>query len=533
MESMLNREWRGAIVSVATDSTGVGFLRRKTNPFMERKENHMIIARAAKGAALLLMIFGVVAFIGCQAATPTPGKDGATGPQGDQGPKGDPGAPGPAGISALQVTGGADPQLIVFNDDDGEIGDLTTPAGEGTLDASTFFVGGAPPLTFKGQGTLPGSNDTDTFKVAVAENGMITVTKNTDDDGDAVRDTPIAADYSTGYTFTVRATDANGITADRSLRVKANRPPQACGACRAWAGGQTRAALTSSDLIRPTAGFTSYSFFVGTQEKLEAKGAGAANVVTEKRAWNKFWADDDINRRIGIHNRDTNYIFQDDDPGEVKFAIVEVGAAGPADDEEYVKVELSEMGDLTVTGVKSTWNPDRTPTAAHKPIPVEISATDAGGLSASNLINIWVDGAPTTEGADVEFNANYIIRKSDGANNLIDAVGTAFFKDPEGEAVAVSASGSVTSSKPGVATVAMAADGDLTITPVNQGTTTITVYVSSSIGTFYDAATTVPAPVDRDNDGTVDADDGATNAENGALPGAQWGMASFQVTVIP
>lgn len=519
MESMLNREWRGAIVSVATDSTGVGFLRRKTNPFMERKENHMIIARAAKGAALLLMIFGVVAFIGCQGA-------GTTGPSGPAGPKGDPGTPGTAGgqgpqgtpgPAALQAkSGGA--YSLVFNatgDDGDEIGDLTSPNG-GSLDLSDAFIGGVPPVTYEATGTT----ENDRIKVVVAEDGMATVTKK---EGATAY---ILVDFTTGFNFTVTATDANKITAQTSVTVTANRKPQR----------QVQNFDVPSNGLPGAGTRTELAFVVGTQPKL-----GEGNSV--KVAWNKFEARSRNTVAAGRgmlvgSNSLSHWVFRDENPEDVEITITEVGAAGEADDEEYIMAEVTKAGWLTVTGVKSTWNADAS-TPIHEPVPVEFTATDPGGLTETLTAYVWVDGAPVQD-PDAPLQASYIVKKADGTNNVIGNLG-GFFKDPEGATTVQLVNADVSSSNELVATAAIAGTGTgtaLAVTPVNPGNATITVYGSAASNTAggnaaINASSTVAAAVDRNGDGTVDADDGDTEAANGVLPGAQFGVLTVNVQVIP
>ncbi len=520
MESMLNREWRGAIVSVATDSTGVGFLRRKTNPFMERKENHMIIARAAKGAALLLMIFGVVALIGCQAAAGAKGATGATGATGDQGPQGPQGPQGEPGPGPLVAKGGVgedNAYLIVFNgtgDDTNTIGDLNTPSGDGSLDLAERFSGGVGTLKFKLGGTTTGNS----FKVAVDEDtGMATVTKETEAATEYV-----AGAFTTGITFTVTATDDNETEAVKHVIIRANKKPVSL----------------FTDPSVPSTGIPTrieQHYVVGTQPTL---GTGA----DAKVAWNKFEArtrnTESQGRGVLVgSNSYGHWLFTDEDAGDVELSITEVGAAGDTDDEEHVMAEITKGGELTVTGVKSTWDADAD-TPIHKPVPVEVTATDPGGLTEKLTILIWVDGAPE-EAENSPLREQYVIRQADGDATPVRNV-AAFFKDPEGGPIATT---EVNSSNELVATATIAS-GNVSVTPLNPGTTTVTVYASAATtdGTVagtaaLDVANLPAAPVDRvkgdgDADGLIDTDDGDTDAEDGVLPGPQWGVISFTVQVL-
>ena len=528
MESMLNREWRGAIVSVATDSTGVGFLRRKTNPFMERKENHMIIARAAKGAALLLMIFGVVALIGCQAAAGAKGATGATGATGDQGPQGPqgpPGVPGPGPLVAKGGVGADNAYIIVFNgegDNTNEIGALTTPSGDGSLDLAERFSGGVAPLKFKLAPTTPTGNS---FKVTVDEDtGMATVAKET-----AAATEYVAGAFTDGISFTVTATDANETEAVKHVKITANKKPGLV-----FSGTATQ--VPASGLpVAPLA--TELSYVVGTQPEL---GTGANTKV----AWNKFEArrrnTEAQGRGILVGSNDYgHWVFTDDnawtdDTANVELSITEVGAAGEADDEEHIMAEITKEGDLTVTGVKSTWDADAD-TPIHKPVPVEITATDPGGLTEKLTIFVWVDGAPA-QPANSPLRDTYTVKQSDGPTDVIGNI-AGFFADPEGAATTALTDADVSSNNELVATAAINGAA-LRVTPVNQGRATITVYGSAPATAALDLAASVPAPVDRvkgtgDADGAIDTDDGDTNAADGALPGPQWGVITLDVQVIP
>lgn len=512
MESMLNREWRGAIVSVATDSTGVGFLRRKTNPFMERKENHMIIARAAKGAALLLMIFGVVAFIGCQ-ATATPGKDGEPGAKGDTG---DRGPQGPAGISALQAKGGSDTHNILINntadDDDNftQLGDLTSPTS-GSLVVADLFVGGKPPVTYEAGEVSPSTGTA--FKVTV-EGGKIVINKASDG-----TKTPESDDYGTGATFTITATDADDVSVTKDVAVKANRAPR----IRASLDLDSTGVVSGSGY---PIGASEMNIVLGTQEEIPAQGA-----VLKKQAWNtaatkgSAWS---YGVRDTVANMgDANYLFEDEDPRDVKVTIGEIGAEGDSDDEEHFKVTIDGRN-LSFTGLKSTYDEDD---SKHKPIPVELVATDAGGLSDKKPIHVWVDQAPVLDTSQGEPPSRVTARRSDGAVVAIGNVAD-FFKDPEG--VTGQTISDVTSSASGIATAELNGD-NLEVTGVNPGTATIRfLYGSDGSGSPFNHASILALAMDRDGDGTVDADDGDLSAADaGELPAAQYAVGTITVTVIP
>lgn len=526
MESMLNREWRGAIVSVATDSTGVGFLRRKTNPFMERKENHMIIARAAKGAALLLMIFGVVAFIGCQAAAGAKGEPGAAGAKGEPGDAGAPGATGPAGHSALQAKGGGT-YNILFNgtgDDADEIGDLTAPA-DGSLNLADAFVGGTPPMKYKAT-NLPSSG---TFKVEVDEDtGMATISKRTASATDYA-----TSDFTTGVSFTVTVTDANDISAQTTVEVKANRAPKLL--------DSHNPSTTHITEGRPGPGAHALHVILGTQPEIEAQGSVAKIAAVSKADTKGARVNNTISRGFGVKAFGAaggSYMFEDDDPSEATLSIAELSATAA----EHFSVEVdSDDAVLSFTGLKSTWNPDAGDNGEHKPVTFELVATDEAGLSAKGTIWVWVDGAPELpEDSVIPTSARARVSEGAGQRAITDV--PAFFVDADASAdwsqdpptKAVLTVSNASSSNPAIAT-ATVTGSNLEVEAKNPGTVTIRYLIGSDPeqSNLHNSATQALG-LNRDGDSDVDGDDGNfSNTNNGVIPGLQYAIGTIQVTVIP
>ena len=490
----------------------------------------MNIARAANRVAFLLMVFGLAALVACQG---TPGPKGDTGGKGDTGDKGEPGVqgppgePGPGPLVAKGGVGEDNAYVIVFNgtgDDTVTIGDLTSPAGEGSLNLAERFSGGVGSLKYKAAGTTSGG----AFKVEVAEEtGVATVTKASASTTDYVD-----ADFEDGITFTVTATDGNDTEAVKHVTIKANRKP----------GRQVQNFdLPESGLPLGTT-TRELSYAVGTQPTL---GEGDSAKV----AWNKFEARtrNSVNAGRGIlvgRNTYGHWVFSDDAPvDDVEITITEIGAEGEADDNEYIMAEVSKTGELTVTGVKSTWDADAD-TPIHKPVPVEFTATDPGGLTETLTAYVWVDGAPV-QTSNAPLRARYTVRQSEGPTDLLGSI-AGFFTDPEGAAIVALTDDDVSSSNELVATADINGAA-LRVTPVNQGSTTITVYASAASAIATDsgganAAINVAgarlSQVDRvkadgDADGLIDTTDGDTLANDGALPGPQWGMITFDVQVIP
>lgn len=489
----------------------------------------MNIARAANRVAFLLMVFGLVALVACQQTTP--GKTGATGATGPAGP---PGPPGPAGPAPLTAKGGGASYNIVFNgtgDATDRIGDLTTPNG-GELNLRAAFSGGAEPLKYEitpapTDGAVTGGS----FKISLSESGMLTVEKAT-----ATATSYGDADFTTGATVTVKATDANDVEATRMVNIKANRAPKVLEGI-AYVVPDSGAPEVDAD----QANEQRVKFMVGTQEKLELGSV-------EKQAWNKIYLTGDRNLILGTGTGTAGNIFDDDeDDGDLKLSIKTI-------DEDYVMAEVGKVDDsghaqdLTITGVKSTWVDD---TSAdnddkHKPTAIVVTATDSGDLSSDATLYVWVDGAPAVERGGV-LQATYPVRDSDSPRNVVRALG-GFFEDPEGADMTVSpVVGDVISSRPTCATATIQNAGTTPATAAVEVTVvnapcmaTITVFgkvagydVNSPVrrtpGTWSIQA------VDRNADGAINAMDygDSNNTGHGEYPPSQFVALTFDVSTIP
>ena len=467
MGSMLNREWRGASMSVATDSRGVGFPAPQTKPFKERKENNMIIARAAKGAALLLMIFGVVALIGCPAASPgATGKPGPAGAQGEPGAKGEPGTPGPAALGTIGEP--TDPHVIYINNAgtlaDPVIGDVKDP--KGGVDVTALFAGGVSPITYRI--TVEPANAS-LFKATINDDKQIVVTKRTATETDPSG--AYEADGTALTALTVRATDNDGRTATKLVHIRTNKAPTLAGS--GW-----------------------NPIVVGTQSEKYSDTYKAMNVAS---------AD---------FNLGANYLFEDLGSGNNQAAIdgrkaitytISSTKRGTGTGTEYATAAI-EGSVLTVTGLKSTWDKDATP-PAHVPIDVKVKATDAGGMFLEQVVQIVVDGAP--ELGDTAPPA-VVSKKATGTQGIVVRNLNTYFEDPEGTTAPITIVG---------ATIAPTQLGEvdidsnnLRLTPNNQGAATITFYASSSGVPLVAQAANYLANVyvDRDGDGTVEGGSAST-----------------------
>lgn len=154
----------------------------------------------------------------------------------------------------------------------------------------------------------------------------------------------------------------------------------------------------------------------------------------------------------------------------LRLSLKEVGAAGAADDFDYIQATVAETR-LSVTGRRSTWS-----SGSHSAVPVTVTATNAAGRSADGTLWVTVDGAPQlTEGAPLL--SGLTVRLSDGTNVVFRHLAT-FFADPEGNPVTIR---DLASSVEQAATAALTADGHLEVTPVNSpASTTLSFNVRSA-----------------------------------------------------
>ena len=436
----------------------------------------MIIARAAKGAALLLMIFGVVALIGCPAATGGP--RGPAGADGDKGDKGDPGATGQPGPAALQAKGDAGERYAILINNAGTtaaptVGDLTKPST--SADVTALFVGGVKPITY----TISSPPPTTNYFTASIEDNMIVVGKRTgvtaptlttDTRGSSVDG---EAPYSTGAELAVRATDANGATATKLVAIRHNRAPHV-----------VQGVTASRNFM-----------IVGTQATTYGTGA------TARKARN-------VATILDMKDFGINPYFSDD--GDTSLAdhtlAIKKMTRGSGDDAEtkaaeHITAAIGTDGkSITVTGLKSTWDADASP-AAHVPVKIELEITDPGGMTAESEINVTVDGAPQVGDTDPQDSASITKKAGSAASAVLNNLAT-FYSDPEG-VTATFAGVTVTPSVRGSAEVD--ASGNLMLTPLNRGVVTIKYFVVAT-GMPADASGNfLPGNyIDRDGDGSAE-----------------------------
>ena len=425
----------------------------------------MIIARAAKGAALLLMIFGVVALIGCPAAAK--GATGDKGAKGDTGARGEPGATGQPGPAALGAVGDSDDPHVIYINDAGTtavplIGDVNDP--KGGVDVTALFAGGTPPIKYAISVPPLAAH---TFRATINDDNEIVVTKR------AATVTSPTGDYDAGTVLTVRATDAGGVTATKSVEIRTNKAPTTVPA------GNTEI----SNII------------VGTQSEKYSDTYEPQNVASID-----FYQRASGSAITGI----AQWLFADggsaDDAAAqaareaLTYKLMKV-SRGTGTGAEYATVELTGSV-LTVTGLKSTWDDDASP-AAHVPIQIEVEATDPGGLSVKRTFRATVDGVPGVKDTGPPA---VISKKATGTQGVVVRGLASFFEDPEDATITI-VGATLAPTQLGTVDVD---SGNLRLTPNNQGQATITFYVQSggepSSATGYYSG----AYIDRDADGEAD-----------------------------
>jgi len=431
----------------------------------------MNIARAAKGAASLLMVFGLVALVACQA-----GPAGTPGTKGDKGDTGAPGAPGAPGPAALGAVASDDTHFIFINNAgtiaDPLIGNLNEPKPDGSADVTALFAGGTSPIKY----AISTPPTTGPFRASLNDDNEIVITKrvasDTDPDGHY--------NIGDGSELTVRATDANGVTATKNVEILTNKAPLNAGPA------------------------TPNPFVVGTQSEKYSDTYKAQNVVS---------LDFDQRPSGSTITGSANWYFADaDTPGDTSAEALAARklltykllktSRGTGNGEEYATVELTGSV-LKVTGLKSTWDKDATP-AAHVPVSIEIEVSDPGGLSIKRTFRVVVDGAP--EIGDTAPRAS-IVEKATGVSKVVVRSLPSFFRDPEGATATVTIVGAtIAPSQLGAVTVD-SGTGNLSLTPNNAGSATITFYAQTAgvplaaQGSGYLPGTAL----DRDGDGTAEA----------------------------
>ena len=443
----------------------------------------MNIARAAKGAAYLLMVFGLVALVACQAGPAGP--KGATGDKGDPGVAGKPGAPGTAALAAV---GGSTTAYHILINNKGTVaapteGDLKKPST--SADVTELFIGGVQPVTY--MLTQPDAA-TDHFTAKLNDDNVIEVGKRTG----STADLTAATTYTTGGTdITVQATDADGVVATKAVTIKHNRAPVA-GQLATHARLKLVVGTQSEEHKTALTPSVTYK----AMNKIHNLDISGTHEAGSAPAYQPYWgaggtADAQFAAAIAEDGRTVTF----------EITKVERGTDDAKKGADHVKAELSGARNhlLSITGLKSTWDTSLDPDN-HEPVNVVITATDTGGMSARITFLVTVDGAPQA-GATAPA-ATWVGKATNVATAVVRRL-PAFYSDPEGVTPTIVG---VTIDPPTAGTVAMANSGaDLMLTPQNRGTATITYYVLSNGRPAAGGISALSGTsLDRDGDGSFE-----------------------------
>ena len=162
--------------------------------------------------------------------------------------------------------------------------------------------------------------------------------------------------------------------------------------------------------------------------------------------------------------------FTDDSADEAKVVVV---SSTP---------EANTMAKVVLRGIASTWVADTRPVAivggapepGHKPVTVTVTAMDRGLLPVKATLNVTVDGAPTAD----TLPGGTVSQGATTSTYEFDASG--FFKDPEGEILALTVAVSEATGRYASATIV---DGTVTVTrKAPGGTAEITVTATEATG---------------------------------------------------
>jgi hypothetical protein len=341
---------------------------------------------AMKKIALFLMIVGLaVALVACEGAVGPRGPQGPAGKDGAAGTPGTPGTPGPMGHNALVVKAYDNPPVISVNDqvvaNVVQVGDVSAVSAS----AADWFDGGTPPVSYSlvkyeddgAQVDFPADS---VFIVAVnKESGAITVTARKADTTVTVVDTE-DGNWIGGTQFIVKATDANGVTAqtpepptdgattNMMVSVKRNRVPVASTAAR---DATNRTGATATTKIPVTVG-TMDGFAAGATDAAKADACNRIDTSCVTAA------DPPLSLTLASY-------FIDEDEASLMYT----PSTSP-----YVSTSVSSSGVLMVTGITAGDKKDGVP--QERTIDLEVIATDAGGLPSdlAAVFAVTIDPPP-------------------------------------------------------------------------------------------------------------------------------------------
>ena len=342
------------------------------------------VARPMKFAAFISIIISMAVMLAaCQGAV---GPKGDKGDTGDKGTDGTDGVPGSMGHDALVVKAYANPPVISVSDqvvaNVDQIGDLSSVSAS----AADWFAGGTPPVTYSlvKYGTpLADFPANSVFIVAVdKDTGAITLTARKASNVEPVVTVSDTAEgnWIDGTRFIVKATDANGVTAQTPgppengdatsmmVSVKRNRAPLASTAARD-ATGRDNAAATNK--IPVTVG-TMDGFAAGATDPQKADACNRLDtscVTAEANPLSLTLA---------------SYFIDED-----KASLMYTPSTSP-----YVSASVSSSGVLMVKGVKAGDPKDGVPQT--RIVDLEVKATDAGNLPSvlAAVFTVTIDPPP-------------------------------------------------------------------------------------------------------------------------------------------
>ncbi len=343
------------------------------------------VARPMKFAAFISIIISVAVMLAaCQGAV---GAKGDKGDKGDTGAAGTDGVPGSMGHDALVVKAYANPPVISVSDqvvaNVEQIGDLSSVSAS----AADWFAGGTPPVTYSLVKYTDNGNEVDfpadsVFIVAVdKDTGAITLTARK---ADATADPVVMVsdtepdNWVDGTRFIVKATDANGVTAqtpappegaddpNMMVSVKRNRAPVA-------------AARDATDRTQANA-TAKIPVTVGTMDGFAAGATDAQKADACNR----------LDTSCVDTNTDANSLtlasyFIDED----KASLMYTPSTSP-----YVSASVSSSGVLMVKGVKAGDPKEGVPQT--RTVDLEVKATDAGNLPSelAAVFTVTIDPPP-------------------------------------------------------------------------------------------------------------------------------------------
>jgi hypothetical protein len=339
-----------------------------------------------KKVALFMMIVGLaVAMVACQGAVGPTGDDGATGPRGPQGPQGDSGATGPVGPSPIAAKTGAGTVLLV--DDVTKADDTVSVGGAETFDVSSEFSGGDSSVTYKAAMSATDAAATPAPYTISLTGSMLTVTLASATAANYTEPvTPATGEVTLGgaYAITLSAT-YNDVTVTRPLYVLRNQAPRTVGDTGVTGIGRI-------DNVR-----------LGSQE-------AARDATVPHKDWTATadaaiegndWPDDAANAyikcsmlnvcTITLVNAANDAHFQDD--GDLTYTAT-------ADKANVTVASTANGKSIILTGVTTTMAASKANTFASEGVTVTVTATDAGGMYATNYLKVIVDARPVP-GADV------------------------------------------------------------------------------------------------------------------------------------